>query len=112
MRLSGLLSPLTTCRIEAELNLDIKGIAFDSRKVNPGDLFVCLTGTAQDGHAFVHDAIGRGAIAVVAERELSVPKHVPVVVVPDSRAALAVIAAQFYHHGGSTGEFSWRGRSF
>lgn len=65
-------------------DLQIKGIANDSRKVKPGDLFVCVKGSKVDGHDYVAEAIQRGAVAIVSEREEleGVPSDVPVVFVP------------------------------
>ncbi|MEP6852835.1 MAG: UDP-N-acetylmuramoyl-tripeptide--D-alanyl-D-alanine ligase [bacterium] len=64
-------------------------VSFDSRSVFPGGLFLALPGERVDGHDFVRAAMDAGAVAVLAER----PVEVPCVVVPDGRAALAVLAA-------------------
>jgi UDP-N-acetylmuramoyl-L-alanyl-D-glutamate--2,6-diaminopimelate ligase len=76
---------------------DVAGIAYDSRRVGQGHLFVALKGLRADGAAFVRQAIARGAVAVVSE---NAPEHdVPVwVTVKDARRALAVLAATFYEH--------------
>jgi UDP-N-acetylmuramoyl-L-alanyl-D-glutamate--2,6-diaminopimelate ligase len=74
----------------------IRGLAYDSRKVRPGDLFVCLRGTRDDGHRHVADATRRGAAAVVAERSVEGLDGLPLVTAPDSRQALARMAARFY----------------
>ncbi|HVA33726.1 MAG TPA: UDP-N-acetylmuramoyl-L-alanyl-D-glutamate--2,6-diaminopimelate ligase, partial [Candidatus Baltobacteraceae bacterium] len=76
----------------------ITGIEIDSRSVRPGALFVALRGESADGHAFVAQAIGNGAIAVVVEAAHlpHVPQHVTVVHVPDSRRALSALSAAFY----------------
>lgn len=76
--------------------LDVRGIAYDSRKVQPGTLFVAIPGFHRDGHEFAADAVAKGAIAVVAERALDL--GAPVAVVPDARAALADLAAEFFDH--------------
>ena len=49
--------------------LEIKGITSDSKKVGEGYLFVCLEGTRADGHRFINDALLRGAVAAVIEKE-------------------------------------------
>ncbi len=67
----------------------IRGVAHDSRLVEPGFAFVAVPGFKHDGVEFAGDAIGRGAALVVAEREVP---DVPAVVVPDARAALAALA--------------------
>ncbi|MFN3346359.1 MAG: UDP-N-acetylmuramoyl-L-alanyl-D-glutamate--2,6-diaminopimelate ligase [Candidatus Bipolaricaulaceae bacterium] len=75
----------------------VSGLAWDSRRVQPGDLFFALPGTKRDGHAFALEAVRRGAVAVVAERPLP-GLSVPVVLVPDARAALAQAACAFHGH--------------
>lgn len=77
--------------------LPITGITCDSRNVDPGFVFVALRGERYDGHAFIPEACLRGARAVVAEtRQHVVP--VPCLLVPDSRLALAKLAAHFHGH--------------
>ncbi|NLY56479.1 MAG: UDP-N-acetylmuramoyl-L-alanyl-D-glutamate--2,6-diaminopimelate ligase [Firmicutes bacterium] len=73
------------------------GIAYDSRKVVPGNIFVCITGYRFDGHAYAEEAVGAGAVAVICER--SIPGlTVPQIIVPDSRKALALAAAAYWGH--------------
>jgi UDP-N-acetylmuramoyl-L-alanyl-D-glutamate--2,6-diaminopimelate ligase len=74
----------------------IKGIAYDSRRVAPGSAFVALRGLVADGNAFVPQAVGRGAIAVVSEAEPHTELQVPWVRVADARAALAAVADAFF----------------
>ena len=62
--------------------LEVTGVQHDSRKVRPGDLFVALTGATHDGTAFVADAKAAGAVAVLAERAVSV--ELPVFKVPSA----------------------------
>lgn len=70
-----------------------RGVSIDSRSLRPGDLFVALQG-ARDGHAFVADALARGAAAaVVAERPLGLPAEAPLLIVPDTLAALHALGA-------------------
>jgi UDP-N-acetylmuramoyl-L-alanyl-D-glutamate--2,6-diaminopimelate ligase len=75
---------------------EIAGVTEDSRRVRPGMLFVAVPGTLLDGHAYIADAVSRGAAAVIAERTGAIPLGVPVVRVPSSRDALAIAAARFY----------------
>jgi UDP-N-acetylmuramoyl-L-alanyl-D-glutamate--2,6-diaminopimelate ligase len=77
-------------------NPEINGITEDSRRVMPGMLFVAIPGTTQDGHAYIREAIGRGAVAVVVEHSDAVPAAVTHVRVPSSRAALAELAGRFF----------------
>src|SRR5215218_7041806 len=68
----------------------VRGVTHDSRSVRPGCAFVAVPGFKRDGAEFVGEALRRGAVLVVAEREL--PPEVPAVVVPDARGALAALA--------------------
>lgn len=74
------------------------GVAYDSRRVQPGDLFVCWRGERFDGHAFAAEAVAKGAVALLCERYLPQLEHVPQIVVPNSRAAMGKIAAALYGH--------------
>jgi len=73
----------------------VRDLAYDSRKVEPGTLFFCVVGEKADGHEFGARAVEEGAAALVVERELT-ELGVPQVVVPDSRAAMAPLAARFF----------------
>lgn len=75
---------------------EIKGIRYRSDRITPGDVFVALPGQSMDGHDFAPGAAARGAAAVVADRELDL--NVPVLVVKDTRLALARASACFYGH--------------
>ena len=77
---------------------DITGIAYDSRKVEPGYAFVAIPGEQADGHDFINDAIARGAAVILAERELDLPADVGLVRVRDSRRALAALSAAYFGH--------------
>lgn len=96
MRLKELASRLTVCRLSGDGDTEITGIEFDSRRVQPGDLFVCVSGFKQDGHLFAEQAIEAGASALVTERELSI--NVPQLIVKSSRSAMAVLSAHFYQY--------------
>jgi UDP-N-acetylmuramoyl-L-alanyl-D-glutamate--2,6-diaminopimelate ligase len=74
----------------------VRGIGYDSRLVRPGDLFAALVGADVDGHRFVENAVTAGASAILVERPQ--PVAVPQIIVADSRAALAQVAAAFFGH--------------
>jgi UDP-N-acetylmuramoyl-L-alanyl-D-glutamate--2,6-diaminopimelate ligase len=93
--LADALGPLARAPLAGDARaVAVRTIAVDSRRVQAGDLFVAVRGTAVDGHDFVADALARGAAAVVAERGVAAP-GVPVIVVTDSAQALAALAARF-----------------
>jgi UDP-N-acetylmuramoyl-L-alanyl-D-glutamate--2,6-diaminopimelate ligase len=72
-------------------------VTADSRSVEPGACFVAVRGGNVDGHDFIAAAVKNGAVALVGEKEIS-PLNVPYIQVPDSRKALAEIAAAWYGH--------------
>jgi len=93
--LKELVAALPRARVLDGADVTIHAIRCDSRQVTPGSLFVAYRGVAVDGHDFVPQAVERGAVAVVAERELG-PLGVPLVVVPDGREALAHLSAAWH----------------
>ena len=77
----------------------VTGLAYDSRKVQAGELFVAIPGFRQDGRRFAADALGRGATIVVAEGEDPLPGSAAArVLVPSTRAALAQLADAYHQH--------------
>jgi len=96
MKLSELITNLDTKEIIGDLNLNIKGICHDSRGIKRGFLFVCIKGFTSDGHNFIDEAINRGAIALVVEKEIPPRPGITIIKVDDSRKALAILANQFY----------------
>jgi len=97
MELKSLMNVLQVQSLKGADNLDIKGIAADSRKVTEGSLFVAVKGTATDGHDFIPVAIGKGAIAVVCEMlPDTTVGNVTYIVVPDSAEALGKLASAWY----------------
>jgi UDP-N-acetylmuramoyl-L-alanyl-D-glutamate--2,6-diaminopimelate ligase len=83
-----------------QFEIEISGIGDDSREIVPGSLFVAISGVEVDGARFIPEAIGRGAIAVVAESDLysSTFPQVQFITVRDSRSALAHLAAAWHNH--------------
>ncbi|MDR3555575.1 MAG: UDP-N-acetylmuramoyl-L-alanyl-D-glutamate--2,6-diaminopimelate ligase [Syntrophobacteraceae bacterium] len=77
-------------------DVQVSSVCYDSRRVEKGSLFVCVSGARADGHDFIHDALARGAVAIVARAEMPRGLRTGFVRVHDSRAALASIAANFY----------------
>ena len=96
MKLAPLLEASHVAVPQGAEDVDVRGIAYDSRKVVPGSLFVAVSGFHRDGHEFVADAVKRGAVAIVAQR--AVRSRIPVAVVGDTRIALADLAAEFFEH--------------
>lgn len=82
--------------LEGNGDVEITGIAYDSRRVHAGDLFVAVVGLHVDGHAYLADAIKAGASAVAVEREVKLPPDVPVLRLPSTRIGLAELSAELY----------------
>lgn len=97
MQLKTLLSALATTAVDGPTDREITSLAYDSRRVQPGALFVALKGEKADGAQFIAQAVEKGAEAVVSEaRELK--SRATNVVVPNAREALADLASEFYEH--------------
>ena len=85
-------------------SMEIRQVACDSRKVQPGALFFALHGAKADGNAFIQDAIKRGAVAIASEEQAAgtIPAGVAWIQVREARKALAITAANFLGHPAST----------
>ena len=96
MKLRDILKGIEILSASGPMELEIPGIAYDSRQVKPGELFVAVTGFASDGHEFIPMAMEKGAALVLCER---VPEGgVPYVQVKDTRQALALASANLFDH--------------
>jgi len=94
-----LLDALADKRVLGQLPAEIRGVAYDSRKVAPGEIFVAIPGLKQDGRRYVEDALARGATAVVLEgADLLEGRSVARVLVGSARAALARLARAYFGH--------------
>lgn len=108
VELARLLTALPTYQLVGDVSLAagdmgvrVSGIAYDSRVVRPGELFVAVRGMREDGHKYAADAVARGAVAVVGEELVELPAGaagVMQIVVSDSRDALSRLSAEFYRH--------------
>ncbi len=98
MKLSALIQNLDAWVLSPNPDPDITSIHYRAQAVKPGGLFVAVAGLSADGHDFIPQALKNGAAAVVGQVPHSPDLPVPYVQTPDSRAALAWIAARFYGH--------------
>ena len=94
MKLRELLAGAEVAEIAGDGEVEITGLAYDSRKVKRGTLFFCVRGERSDGHDFAPRAVERGAAALVVERPLDL--EVVQVRVSNARSAMAPIAARFF----------------
>ena len=92
--LERLIAVLAPAEVVGPADTVIDDLAYDARAARPGSLFFCVPGQRADGHDFAAEAVGNGAVALVVQRKLDLP--VPQLVVPDSRAAMAVAADEFF----------------
>jgi UDP-N-acetylmuramoyl-L-alanyl-D-glutamate--2,6-diaminopimelate ligase len=77
------------------VDVAVSGVSYRSKAVQPGDAFFCVRGFSHDGHDFAAEAVSRGAVALVVQREID-GLAVPQFVVEDARAALAIAAARLF----------------
>lgn len=97
MELKEILNGIEYTLVKGQTNLNINNIQYDSRKVEQGDIFFCITGFSTDGHKFIPSALEKGASVIVCEREIeNVPDNCTVIKVEDGRKALAKAASNFY----------------
>jgi UDP-N-acetylmuramoyl-L-alanyl-D-glutamate--2,6-diaminopimelate ligase len=115
MLLMDLLRGVTVVKLQSAMfgrmvltqDVSVGSVRYDSRKVTPGDVFVALRGTSSDGHKFILGAMNAGASVVVVDDDAAVPDtvfmhhNVLKILVPDSRVALAHMAANYYGHPAS-----------
>ena len=94
MDLERLVTALGPLEVRGGAPTDVADLAYDTRAVVPGALFFCVPGERADGHDFAAEAVERGAAALVVERPLDL--RVPQLVVTSSRAAMAVVADEFF----------------
>ena len=99
MKLNGLIRNLDILSLHGPADAEVTSLASDSRQVTEGTLFVAVRGHAGDGHAYIPQALERGAAAIVCEElPADCPADRPVLVVENSRRALALLADAFYGH--------------
>ena len=96
MKLKELLHGLDVLELHADEDLDITGVQYDSRQVTSGDLFVAISGFQTDGHRYIPKAMENGAVCVVCEKKPET--DIAYALVPDARAALAALGANWFGH--------------
>ena len=96
MKLKELLAGIQIIESNVDMELNIEAVAYDSRKVTAGSMFVAITGFASDGNRFIPMALDKGAAVIVTAKK---PEgDVPYVLVDNDRLALALIGTNFYGH--------------
>ncbi len=98
MQLRQLVQQLPSASVEGTLDREVVGLAYDSRRVTPGMVFIAIPGQNTDGHEFIGAALDRGAAAVICERPGRLPSRATRIRVPDVREAMACVARSYYEH--------------
>ncbi|MCD7733705.1 MAG: Mur ligase domain-containing protein, partial [Clostridiales bacterium] len=100
MNLMKLVARMNYMLTQGDLDREVTSIVYDSRKVEPGCVFVCMPGAVTDGHKYVADALEKGAVALVVQHDVTVdvPLSVTVLHVPNPRLALAELSAAWFDH--------------
>src|SRR5574344_85438 len=101
MELKKLLLGVEGIKAKGNLDLDIEGIEKNSKEVKQGYMFVAIKGFTVDGHKFIESAIKNGAIAIMVEegcdlKSFKIPETVTILMVKNTREALAICSANFY----------------
>ncbi|MBC7332937.1 MAG: UDP-N-acetylmuramoyl-L-alanyl-D-glutamate--2,6-diaminopimelate ligase [Actinobacteria bacterium] len=96
MKIAELIKGLKLKEISGYVDLEIRDISIDSRKVSRDCLFVAIPGFKYDGHGFVEEAIKKGAICVVTQKKMKLPQGVTQIIVENSREALPIICRNFF----------------
>ncbi|MCB1102615.1 MAG: UDP-N-acetylmuramoyl-L-alanyl-D-glutamate--2,6-diaminopimelate ligase, partial [Kiritimatiellae bacterium] len=97
MRLESITRIIQPLTMRGSQDQEIEGVAYDSRQVKPGYLFVALRGEHENGMDYIDDAVRRGAVAIVSEAPLA-RRDVAHLMVDDARLALAEISSAYYEH--------------
>lgn len=96
MKLSSLLERLEYTCCQGSIEREVTDIVYDSRKVTEGSLFFCIRGAVVDGHTFIDQVVEKGAKVLIVEEKPQVPEEVTVILVKDSRYAMACISAAYF----------------
>jgi UDP-N-acetylmuramoyl-L-alanyl-D-glutamate--2,6-diaminopimelate ligase len=97
-KLIDLVSELSYTLLQGGLEKELTALVYDSRKVCPDSIFVCLPGAVVDGHQFVPNALDAGATVLVVEHPVEAPADVTVLQVENARLALAELSAAWFDH--------------
>ena len=98
MKVSSLLEGLEYTCCQGSVEQEVSSVVYDSRKAEENSLFICIRGAVVDGHKFVSDVVAKGAKTLVVEEEVEVPSDVTVILVKDTRYAMAFISAAYFGH--------------
>lgn len=98
MILRELLKEVEYTLVQGSEEIEITALCYDSRKVVPDSVYVCIPGTIVDGHDFIENAIQAGAGAIVISKDVTISSELTVIRVEDARLTLALMSAAFFDH--------------
>ena len=101
MKLRELCSEFKYECLSGSMDVDVRDVIYDSRKITEGTVFVCMVGAVTDGHKYIPDAVKKGASAIVVERAdeaQQIPDQITVIQVESARRALAYMSAALFGH--------------
>ena len=101
MELKKILQRIEGIKAKGNLDIDVKNITNDSRKVEKGSMFIAIKGFETDGHKFIKDVIKKEPAAIMIQegadlKEIAKLDNITILVVPDTRKALAIVSSNFY----------------
>lgn len=97
-KLSYLLERVEYTVLQGSCDCEVTTVVNDSRNVQDGSLFFCIRGAVSDGHTFVKEVVEKGARVLVVNEAVEVPESVTVILVEDTRYAMALISAAYFDH--------------
>ncbi len=98
MKLRELLENIKYEVVKGSVDTEVTTLVYDSRKVEAGSVFVCISGSVRDAHDFIPDVIEKGAKAIIVEKDVEVAEGITVIKVENSRFALANMSAAYFGH--------------
>ena len=99
MKLRDLCKSIEYRLLNGDDSVEINHLVYDSRKVEKGDVFVCITGAVSDGHTYIAQVAQKGAAAIVVERDIEITdalEGIAIVRCEDTRLALAYLSAEYF----------------
>ncbi len=100
MKLSSILEGVSYKCVQGTIHKEIQGVSYDSRKVEQDSVFICIEGAQVDGHQYAQEVVDGGATVLIVSKEVTVETEVDltILLVPDTRYALACLSAAYFGH--------------
>ena len=100
MKLKKILNNIDYELIKGKINIDINDIKYDSRNIEPNDIFIALSGIDVDGHNYISDAINNGASCIIICKDIEINEDVTIIKVDNTRTKLSYLSANFFENPG------------